>query len=117
MGIEFSFLDFELDKIFCFWLVYCCAFITMLYSIKLLFLIFYTKFNYYKSKSLNHIYEGGFIGFGNIYIYNSILQLPKSISFFEIECFIEILTFYNINFFYYILLKYLPIYSTFFGLF
>merc|ERR1712109_430140 len=111
--IEFSFLDFELDKIFCFWLVYCCAFITMLYSIKLLFLIFYSKFNYYKSKSLNYIYEGGlyiyisqivlllfsifsgyffkeiFIGFGNIHIYNSILQLPKSISFFEVECFIE----------------------------
>ena len=139
--IEFSFLDFELDKIFCFWLVYCCAFITMLYSIKLLFLIFYSKFNYYKSKSLKYIYEGGlyiyisqitlilfsifsgyffkeiFIGFGNIYIYNSILQLPKSISFFEVECFIEILTFYNISFFYYIILKYLPIYSTFFGLY
>ena len=139
--IEFSFLNFELDKIFCFWLVYCCAFLTMIYSIKLLFLVFYSKFNYYKSKSLNYMYEGGlyiyiaqvvliifsifsgylfkevFLGFGNLFLYNSILELPKSINFFEIECFIEILTFYNINFFYYIILKYLPIYSTFFGLF
>ena len=113
----------------------------MIYSIKLLFLVFYSKFNYYKSKSLNYMYEGGlyiyiaqvvliifsifsgylfkevFLGFGNLFLYNSILELPKSINFFEIECFIEILTFYNINFFYYIILKYLPIYSTFFGLF
>ena len=136
--IEFSFLNFELNNIFCFWLIYCCAFLTVLYSIKLLFLVFYSKFNYYK---INYIFEGGFyiyfsqviliifsifsgyffkevfIGFGNLYIYNSILELPKYISFFEIECFIEILIFYNISFFYYIILKFLPLYSTFFGLF
>ena len=139
--IEFSFLNFEVEKIFCFWLVYFCAFLTMLYSIKLLFLVFYGKFNYYKSKSINYIYEGGlfiyiaqvtliifsifsgyffkeiFIGFGNFSIYNNILELPKSVNFFEIECFIELLTFYNISFYYYIILKYLPLYSTFFGLF
>lgn len=138
-----SFLEFEVEKIFCFWLVYCCAFLTVLYSFKLLFLVFFSKFNYYKSK-INNIHESGFyiyfsqvillffsifsgyffreifIGFGNFNIYNSILELPKSISFFEVECFFDVFEYYNhsfnFGFFYISLLKFLPLYSSLFSI-
>ncbi len=132
--IELSSLNFSFTSIFCFWLIYCAAFLTMLYSIKLVFLIFYGKFNYYKSKS-NFIYESGYciflvqvllivfsifsgyifkeymIGFGSFFSSSSILELPKSIFFFDIECFYEIFYFYNFGFNYLVLIKFLPFYS------
>ena len=131
--IECSILGFELENIFCFWLVYCCAFLTVLYSIKLVFLIFLNKFNFFKSSL---IYESGLciyisqvvllffsifsgyllkeaiIGYGSFYVNGSILELPKSISFFEIECLYEIFYFYDFGFFYLILVKFLPFYSS-----
>ena len=138
--IELSILNFEIDKIFCFWLVYICAYLTVLYSIKLIFLVFYSSFNFNKSK-INSIMDGGIliffslfillifsifsgfffkelmIGCGSFFSSSSILELPKSISFFEIECIYEFYEYYNFNFLYLILVKFLPIYVSFFGVF
>ncbi len=138
--IELSILNFEINKIFCFWLIYLCAYLTVLYSIKLVFLVFYSSFNYNKSK-INSILDGGLlifisllillifsifsgflfkeliIGYGSFFYSSSILELPKSISFFEIECIYELYGYYNFNFFYLILVKFLPIYISFFGVF
>ena len=138
--IELSILNFELEKIFCFWLIYICAYLTVLYSIKLIFLVFYSTLNYNKSK-INSIMDGGIliffslfillifsifsgflfkeliIGCGSFFYSSSILELPKSISFFEMESIYEFYGYYNFSFFYLILVKFLPIYVSFFGIF
>ena len=138
--IESSLLNLSMNNLFCFWLIYITAFLTVFYSIRLIFLVFYSKFNYFKSNFFN-IHESGihiyisllvliffsifsgyffkeiFIGFGSFFFETNLLELPKSFSFFEIECFNELFFFYNLNYFYLILLKFLPIYLVFFSIF
>ena len=135
--IEYSILNFKFENIFFFWLIYICAFLTVLYSIKLSFLVFFNKFNFYSYKR-NFIFDSGiniyisqiilvffsifsgflfkevFIGFSNFFIYDTIFEIPKSISFFDIECFYEIFYFFNFGFLYLILIKFLPLYFSFF---
>ena len=57
------------------------------------------------------------IGCGSFFYSSSILELPKSISFFEMESIYEFYGYYNFSFFYLILVKFLPIYVSFFGIF
>ena len=112
--IEYSILNLNFEFIFFFWLIYCTAFLTSLYSIKLIFLVFFNKFNYYNymfiydSSLLIYlskliliffsIFSGYFfkeiiIGYSSFFIYDNILELPKNLSFFELECFYEIFFF------------------------
>ena len=135
--IEYSILNLNFEFIFFFWLIYCTAFLTSLYSIKLIFLVFFNKFNYYNymfiydSSLLIYlskliliffsIFSGYFfkeiiIGYSSFFIYDNILELPKNLSFFELECFYEIFFFYNFNFLYLVLLKFLPIYLSLFSI-
>ena len=138
--IESALLNLSINNMFCFWLIYITAFLTVFYSIRLIFLVFYNKFNYFKSNFFN-IHESGihiyislliliffsifsgyffkeiFIGFGSFFFETNLLELPKIISFFEIECFNELFFFYNLHYFYLILLKFLPIYLVFFSIF